>query len=750
MKALLLLPIFMLIASGVGRLLLDRLAVLVGRRLEVFVFSTAIGIAIAAYGVYAIGLCGQLTFFAVTVWWLLLALVGIGGTKANVRDFFVFVQSLRTASKQDSSPANFDYVESRLERAVCSISILTLLLFGLLALIACYRPPGAIEWDVVSYHLADPKVFLQNHRIFSLPTEHHSNFPFLMEMLYTVGLLYDGYALANMFHLTTAVLTVLGLIAFASRMLGRVSGYVAAVVFATTPLVFWEATVAYIDIGLGLYTTLAAFAAISVVDLYRNKSAPLDSPGNLDFQRNDFQGNQGNNEKASAGTVDNANGWLVLCGLLMGAALGTKYLALIPMALTGALLLIGRVSLRGVAIYVGCALAVASPWYLKNSIVMHNPVYPFASSVFKDSKYWSADRAALYTAEQQSFGDPHRITNASSALNLVKVPWRLLTNSDVYFNAGERASTAYIGGLYAAFCCLLPFVKQRSCAANSLFALGALQIVGWFFISQVGRYLIAILPLLALSGGYAVAQSLRGSEEQNNSGTGTNPLLSAVLRCIVCLSLAGQTAMTLWILFLLPTGGSDARDLTIRAATEPRTDAALPDRPAQPLFKGMLPSALSIPETLPFLTDDDARTKSLSKRLDIYDAEIWLNANTKSTDGVVLYEDVRGFYLDRPYLWGNGEHSSYIPYETLTDGAALTEWLRAKGYRYALLNLKWSPANTTRQPIPDDLDTVNSVLRSWYPSTGATPWRSLVGDAIQRGVWVPVAALHGCVVLRIG
>ncbi len=735
MKALILLLIFVFTASGIGRMLVDRLIALPGRRLEAFVYSTSIGLVLAAYGVYVIGLCGQLTFFAVTVLWMLLAIVGLRGTKANYLDFLSFIRSVRSVTPPDSSADSASKSEeSRLERAVCSFSIVTLLLFGLLALIACFRPPGAIEWDVVSYHLADPKVFLQNHRIFSLPTEHHSNFPFLMEMLYTVGLLYDGYTLANMFHLTTAILTVLGLIAFASRMLGRVSGHVGALVFATTPLVFWEATVAYIDIGLGLYTTLAAFAAISAVERYRSKSEPFPLSGEERL-------NTANNNTDHAG-------WLILCGLLIGAALGTKYLALIPMALTAALLLIGRVPWRGVAVYVGCCLAVASPWYLKNIIVTHNPVYPFASSVFKNSKYWSADRAALYTAEQQSFGDPHRIMNPSSALNLVKTPWRVLTNSDVYFNAGERASTASIGGLYAAFCLLLPFVKHRARIANALFVLGAVQIVGWFFISQVGRYLIAILPLLALSGGYAVAQVLRS--DPSRDGPRTNASLNALLRTLVCLALAGQTAMTLAILFILPTGGSDARDLTIRAATEPRTDAALPDRPPQPLFKGMLPSALNIPETLPFLTNDEARTQSLSKRLDIYDAEVWLNTNTIATDGVVLYEDVRGFYLDRPYLWGNGEHSSYIPYGKLIDGVALTEWLRAKGYQYALLNLKWSPMNSTRQPVPDDLDTVNSVLRTWYPSSGSSPWRSLIGDAIQRRIWVPVVAIHGCVVLRLG
>ena len=117
--------------------------------------------------------------------------------------------------------------------------------------------------------------------------------------------------------------------------------------------------------------------------------------------------------------------------------------------------------------------------------------------------------------------------------------------------------------------------------------------------------------------------------------------------------------------------------------------------------------------------------------------------------GVVLYEDVHGFYLDRPYLWGNGEHSSFIPYGTeLRTGRDLTAWFRERGIAYAIFNLNYSPSNP-HQLIPDDTDAVSGIMRQWYTGAGSG-WRRIVGEAIQSGGWVVRYSHHGVAVLEIG
>ena len=220
---------------------------------------------------------------------------------------------------------------------------LALLIFGLIAVLACFRPPGPLEWDALAYHLADPKLFLLQHRIPNLPTEHHSNFPFTMEMLFTVGLLYNGYALANLFHLLMAALTLIGMIGFCSRTLHPVVGWLSAVIFFTTPMVLWETSVAYIDVGLACFATLSAFVAVSA-----------------DCRK-------GEKEKRRKGATRYKQEWihplissslhlstLLLSGLLMGFALGMKYLALVPFGLTVLLLLLARVPVRWVLLFAIC------------------------------------------------------------------------------------------------------------------------------------------------------------------------------------------------------------------------------------------------------------------------------------------------------------------------------------------------------------------------------------------------------------
>jgi len=128
---------------------------------------------------------------------------------------------------------------------------------------------------------------------------------------------------------------------------------------------------------------------------------------------------------------------------------------------------------------------------------------------------------------------------------------------------------------------------------------------------------------------------------------------------------------------------------------------------------------------------------------------------------VILYEDVHGFYIDRSYLWGNGEHSAYIPYDKLKTGHDLTVWMRQNGYVYALFNLNyaprptaWTEANPSGQ-LPEDPDEVNAIMRQWYFGSEERwskleGWRKLVGEAINSGEWVVRYSHHGVAVLEIG
>ena len=477
MASLALLLIACWIAVSAGRTLWERLHLPTVAPTECFAYCAALGLGVAAYGVYGLGVCGLLTFWPITIWWLFLAVLGIPG-------MFSFFRDLRNIKRSFKSATN---VEASI-RWLIAASGLTLIVFGLISLFACFRPPGPLEWDALAYHLADPKLFLMQHRIVSLPTEHHSNFPFTLEMLFTVGLLYNGFALANLFHWLMAALTILGFIGFCGRVLHPLVGWLAGVAFLTTPIVLWEASTAYIDLGLALYVTLSVCASVSALQSQKQSMTLMQ----------DALKPQATSQKPEM--------WFALAGAMMGFALGMKYLALVSFGLVGLLLLIRRVSLRHFVLYVGVAMAIGSPWYIKNLVTLSNPVYPFLYQVFPHSKYWNAPRAADYQREQDKFGTKPLSKDArSKILNLMSVPWHVLVQSRdriLYCNSGEFTFTALYGGLYAALILPLAFLRRIPQTIRWLLWLALAQIVAWFFLSQVGRYLIQIMPLLAIVGAY--------------------------------------------------------------------------------------------------------------------------------------------------------------------------------------------------------------------------------------------------------
>src|SRR5205807_2104896 len=122
---------------------------------------------------------------------------------------------------------------------------------------------------------------------------------------------------------------------------------------------------------------------------------------------------------------------------------------------------------------------------------------------------------------------------------------------------------------------------------------------------------------------------------------------------------------------------------------------------------GLAPTALSAPEVFSELVDAGERDRQI-RRLNSYGAAEWLNREATERGGVILFEDVHGFYIDRPYLWGNGEHSTYIPYNQMKSGHDLTAWLRDHGIVYALFNLNFAPMDEGRQ-LPEDPDAVANI-----------------------------------------
>ncbi len=668
------------ISSTSGRRLSKRFLTLDATSLEQFIYGSALGLGIAAMGIYFLGLAGHLSAVPAAAWWGILAIAGLPEYKNQADEFLSWLKSFWNLSLVNESD----------QKPILAIK-LTLLLLLIAASIAIFRPPSAIEWDVISYHLADPKLFILQHKITSLPTDHHSNFPFLTEMLFTSGLLFGGYSAANIFSLITGLLSALSLIAFGRRFTSSLGGHIAALLYISTPLIFWESSVAYIDIASALYSMLAIFAVMICID-----------------------------DKNETGIWKNS--WIIVAGLMMGFCLGTKYLALIPFSLLAVLMAVRRIPFKYIGMYLTTGVLIGSPWYIKNFLLMNNPVYPFYYKLFPHSKYWSLKRGLDYSAEQNRFGYAHSILKSPvvTLRGMLEAPWQLLANAQKYYNSGEYTFSALIGGAYAAFCFPIFLYRRLPRIIQDLSFLVLAQIGLWFLLSQVARYLIQTLPLAAFLAGSSAAWMMKSAFPKH--------LIRKILIGASTAVIIGQ-CLYLFISFLLfPTGGLEAMQLIERT--------------------GLPPTAISLTEGIQTLITKNGNEKYLTNTLDVFPAEQWINSNTPLKSGVVLYDETRGFYLNRYYLWGNGEHSSYIPYRLYNNGKDLSNWFLNHKIQYAIINLNWSPDNTAHQRIGDE--QALTLLSLWFDSRHVhSKWRELVGEAIQSGQWKVEYVRHGCAVLKI-
>ncbi|MCC6729683.1 MAG: hypothetical protein IT208_10135 [Chthonomonadales bacterium] len=667
MTALIGLLVLLMLACGAGRVVIDALGAAPARPGRRLVVSAALGLGMLSYLVLAIGLLGMLRPAPVLVALGALAVASASGFGASWRD-------LRAAFRREDAPA-----ADRRERALRMAAITALAGLSAAALIACWLPPGAHEWDSLSYHLAAPKLYIAAGRIHFLPTMHQSNFPFATQMLYTLALLLDGTMLANLLHFAFYGLCVLGLALPGLSVLGPRRGLVAALVFASAPIVLWESGIAYIDVAEAAFVLLAALSAL---------------------------------EAAGERVVRQA----ALAGILMGFALAVKTLALVPAALLALVLAGRRVRASAVAAYLLCAAVVGSPFYLKTLAYTGNPVYPFYYGLF-GGRNWNAELAEAYEGEHRAFGldarlavpgddlgavkKPYERPSATDRLrNLLLAPFALVSVPRLFHNYNDASPLTHLGFLFVALPPLLPLFGRASPAARWLALVALLWLTFWSLTMQYTRYLIPWLPLVAI---------------------------------VAAEGLARAAAARRWLL----GAAAAAAALQVGIAA-----IVIVPRSAEALTVALSPPA---------------RTAYLTRQVNVYEAEEWIDAHAPEGAGVVLYEETRGFFLDRPYLWGNSLHSLYIPYGRFASGADMAAWFLARGYHYALVNLQFAgviASDEDRVRLRNALATGDllPLLLEWYSPDRRTGerWRWLLGDALRSGAATPVpgASSRGAVVLE--
>ncbi|HEX8237432.1 MAG TPA: phospholipid carrier-dependent glycosyltransferase [Abditibacteriaceae bacterium] len=525
----------------------------------------------------------------------------------------------------------------------------------LITFLLTLAPPNGADYDSLTYHLAAPEQYLRAGGIVELPYDHHTYFPFTMEMLYLLGLALQGSVLAKLFHWLMLPLCCFALLAMGRRHLTTRAGLFGAALFASLPLVQSEATTAYVDLGFTAFVLLAFMC-------FANWLAAREAE---------------NNGETNGGAT-NGGWWLGWSGVFCGFAIGTKYLGFLTFGWLG-LWALGTIirrrnfQIKPLLLFAVWAIVLGGGWYVRNWLWTGNPVFPFAYEIF-GGRGWSAQMAADYTRDQVAYGFgrspsdwlwlPWRFSMAPLNIGVldgrpVGLPlWPFLhvppdNGMGGKFEVDALLLQSIIGPALLALSAPLLFVKNKPPVVRFIGWSFAFFWVFWAATSQQVRYILPALGLLCLPCGWAVEKYFNRS---------------AVLKWTTGLALAA------WLLFT-------------------------------PLFT--LTKASS---TLPVIFGQETPDAYLTRTFSGYAAMRWASTNTPPNARFAVYGEPRCFYLQRDYFWADDPHNNLIDYNAIKTGADFVAALRAQRATHILVNTRPGSNGGFGSPPPQMQQAIDGGL----------------------------------------
>jgi hypothetical protein len=288
---------------------------------------------------------------------------------------------------------------------------------------------------------------------------------------------------------------------------------------------------------------------------------------------------------------------------------------------------------------------------------------------------WDLWRAAIYREEQKSFGV------GTAALNFGHAVLGLSYQPGRYVNPGQQFGLGFpTGALGMAPLLAVAIgvtVGKLTHRAKFVLAVCGLLLGLWFLLSQQSRYLTIVAIPLVLA-----------AVEMNRSGIAWRFWQAVVV---------AQAAVTAVVLVLFQTLGQ-----------------------------------------LPVVTGSVARDDYQAKTVGFFVPSQAIN-RLEGAVKVALYDEVFGFFLDKPYFWANPGHSTRIPYETLMGGPEYADAMQELGFSHVYLNLdpsmvdprfreRWLEASGLASGAPfseEERQAMRRDLNLW--------WRYLTADAVRTG-----------------
>ena len=368
---------------------------------------------------------------------------------------------------------------------VCGQALIALVLaaFVVTGLLGALLPE--VEFDALWYHLPLPQAYLLAGRLVDLPNTFSSHYPKTVEMLFALGLAWNGPITAKLVHFVFGLLAVGATYRLARRWLNRQYSLLAALAFLAVPTVHWELTTAHVDLAVICFVTLSLSDLVTC----------WDEPDDVGIHR---------------------------AGLMMGLALASKHSALL--FLPGAMLLVVARSLRMAAslssgegyrsiaadavawlkaglrvqrwmkpplIFLGIVLVVPLPWYVLSWLATGNPVFPELSSVFGVRvDQWTEINEDGVRSFLLHFGVGRDV------LTLLTLPWHVTVSGPQF--AGSLGPVFLKALPLAGLVILTPGARGRGLRILAGWALLGTALWATPFSSFQLRYLLPVLPAVAV------------------------------------------------------------------------------------------------------------------------------------------------------------------------------------------------------------------------------------------------------------
>jgi hypothetical protein len=329
------------------------------------------------------------------------------------------------------------------------------LLFSLKLLWPFYPPTG---FDETLYHLPQAKNIATHFGLSVNPYIRYPLYPQNMELLYALSLLIYDDILPHLFHASTAIITAMGIYSLGALTSTKKTGALAALIFLSSSLVQNMMASAYIDLG----TTLFVFSGFYCLSLW---------------------------------LITKNTSWLYCAGFATGIAVGTKYAAL-PYVLFYALwVAFESKNPKQVVKFLIPIIVFGSPWYIRNYFLSGDPLFPSLGPIVGFSWLWSEGDHLTQYGDLLKHGTPRTV------LSFIMLPWNLIANKKSFM---DGAISPWMLAIFPSFLFVGCFDKYYKKLGLFVF----LNIIIWFFSTQILRYLLPLFPMISLLAAYFLVDIL--------------------------------------------------------------------------------------------------------------------------------------------------------------------------------------------------------------------------------------------------